>query len=119
VDDDVVGAATGVMVLDEGRPPQYWVEQLAARGIPVSERTIREWANNLGACYRVGRAMIITTAQMNAILRSREGRPSADSGERRSSRGTSSVQSSDVVDRVRERLVRQAYGDSAKSKKQR
>ena len=110
MDDDVVGAATGVMVLDEGRPPQYWVEQLAARGIPVSERTIREWANNLGACYRVGRAMIITTAQMNAILKSREGRPSRSIGIAASERR---------VDRVRERLVRQAYGDNAKSKKQR
>jgi hypothetical protein len=63
-------------ILDQGRAPADWVQILAAKGIPVSERTLRERANRLGACIKLGRAMIITPEQMEAILKDGQQCPS-------------------------------------------
>jgi hypothetical protein len=60
--------STGSAILDDGRSPHEWVEILSARGITISERALRERANKLHACHRLGRAMIITPAQMDLIL---------------------------------------------------
>jgi|GEM_PF-3337441 len=40
-----------------GKPPAEWVELLAARGIEISQRSLREKVNRLGACHKFGRAM--------------------------------------------------------------
>lgn len=64
---------TGCPTLDEARPPAEWCELLAARNIVISERTLRERANRLGQRIKIGRAMLITPAQMEAILQAGQG----------------------------------------------
>ncbi|HEX2794673.1 MAG TPA: hypothetical protein VHN58_09630 [Croceicoccus sp.] len=56
-------------ILEHGRGPSHWVRLLRQRGIEISERTLREKANRLKACHKVGRAMIITPEQLEVILR--------------------------------------------------
>ncbi len=63
----------GSVILDSGKRPGEWVEVLAERGYEVSERTLREKANRLGACYKLGREMIITPEQLDTIFM--EGQP--------------------------------------------
>lgn len=58
----------GSHILDTGKSPEEWADILAARGITISPRTLREKANALGACHKLGRAMIITPDQMDLIL---------------------------------------------------
>ena len=41
-------------ILGLGKTPAQWVEIMAERGIEISERTLRERANENGAFYRVG-----------------------------------------------------------------
>lgn len=55
-------------ILTEGKTPEEWAAVLAERSIPVSVRTLREAANRIGACHKLGRAMIITPDQMDMIL---------------------------------------------------
>ena len=55
-------------LLDTARTPAQWAAILAQRGFDVSERTLRTRANQLGACHRLGRAMIITPDQLDLIL---------------------------------------------------
>ena len=66
-------APLGSTILDTGKKPDEWVAELAKRGYQVSERTLREKANRLGACYRLGREMIIIPEQLDTILM--EGQP--------------------------------------------
>lgn len=63
----------GSTILDTGKTPDEWVAVFAERGLEVSERTLREKANRLGACYKLGREMIITPEQLDAIFM--EGQP--------------------------------------------
>ena len=56
-------------LLDHGKAPSEWVALLRARGIEISERTLRGKANRLGACHKIGRAMIITPDQIDMILK--------------------------------------------------
>ena len=65
--------STGCRTLDEARSPSEWIELLSQRGIVISERTLREKANRLGARHKIGRAMLITPAQMEFILGAEEG----------------------------------------------
>lgn len=58
----------GSAVLGNALSPQQWVEVLIARDLPIKERTLREKANRLGACCKLGNAMIITGEQMDRIL---------------------------------------------------
>lgn len=55
-------------VLDNAMTPAQWVEELATRGILTTERTLRAYANRLGARLKLGNAMIITSSQMDTIL---------------------------------------------------
>ena len=113
---------SGCPVLDEGRPPAFWVDELGERGIPVSERTVREWASTTGFCYRIGRTMLITTDQMNRILEGKRKCPSsligaATRGGRKAASNSSAERSRDIVDAQLERLKRLARGDGAMKKR--
>jgi hypothetical protein len=55
-------------ILGLGKTPTQWVEIMAERGIEISERTLRERANDTGAFYRLGRTMLITPAQIDTIF---------------------------------------------------
>jgi hypothetical protein len=55
-------------ILDQGRSPADWCVEFEARGIHLSERSLRQKARELGACHVIGKAMIITPAQIDAIL---------------------------------------------------
>lgn len=68
---------TGCATLDAGNTPAQWVDILQSRNITVSERTLRERANRLRACHRIGRAMIITADQMETILKDSQPCPSS------------------------------------------
>ena len=49
-----------------GRSPKQWVEALAARGLRISERTLRARATAAGACLKLGSQMIILTEREQA-----------------------------------------------------
>ena len=55
-------------ILGLGKTPAQWVEVMAEMGIDISERTLRERANETGAFYRLGRTMLITPAQIDTIF---------------------------------------------------
>jgi hypothetical protein len=55
-------------ILGLGKTPAQWVEIMAEREIEISERTLRERANDTGAFYRLGRTMLITPAQIDTIF---------------------------------------------------
>ena len=58
----------GSEILDSGMTPAQWVKALADLEIIITERTLREIANRLEACFKLGNAMIITPQQMDQIL---------------------------------------------------
>ncbi len=58
----------GSQILDEGMTPAQWIEIIASRECVISEWTLREKANDKGAFYRLGRAMLITPAQIDTIF---------------------------------------------------
>jgi hypothetical protein len=55
-------------IIAEGKTPGQWVAELAARGIPVSERSLRERARALGACRLLGNAMILLPEHIDRIF---------------------------------------------------
>ena len=55
-------------ILTIGKTPAQWVEIMATHGIEISERTLREKANDTGAFFRLGRTMLITPAQIDTIF---------------------------------------------------
>ena len=61
-------APLGSTILDTGKTSEEWVAVLKERGIEVSERTLREKANKLGAFHNLGRQMIITPMQLDEIF---------------------------------------------------
>lgn len=58
----------GSAILDLGKSPAEWCELFAAKGMHVSERSLRQKARELGACYVLGKTMIITPLQIDQIL---------------------------------------------------
>ena len=102
-------------ILELGKTPAQWVQIMADLGIEISERTLRERANETGAFYRVGRTMLITPAQLDIIF---EGGQSCRS---KSTRGgaiiTPTARLNTTVDRSHvhtetalDRLQKQAHG---------
>jgi hypothetical protein len=59
-------------VIEHGKQPSEWVELLAEKGITISERSLREKANKLGARIKLGRTMLITVGHMELILKEGE-----------------------------------------------
>ena len=59
---------SGSKILDRGKTPGQWSQIVAAHGIELSERMIRERAHKFKACYGRGKSMIITPEQFDEIL---------------------------------------------------
>ena len=55
-------------ILQDGKTPAQWVDALAAMGVDVSERTLRERARSLGACRVLGKAMILLPEHIDLIF---------------------------------------------------
>lgn len=102
-------------ILGLGKTPGQWVEVMANMGIDISERTLRERANETGAYYRLGRTMLITPAQIDAIFeggqscRSRSTRGEAFIGSRAGS-NTMAGQSQAHTGEALRHLQKQARG---------
>jgi hypothetical protein len=105
----------GSQILDEGKTPVQWVKILCKRGIIISERTLREKANEFGAFYRLGRTMLITPAQIDTIFqggqtcRSESTSVATITGSRGGS-NTMADQSPVHIAKARERLLKLAQG---------
>lgn len=109
-------------ILTEGKTPEEWAAVLAERSIPVSVRTLREAANRIGACHKLGRAMIITPDQMDMILQeSQQCRLNRISAGPPSGHGagsnTTAGQSRATTARAQAHLMRLAQGTGAGRKK--
>ena len=55
-------------ILQDGKTPAQWVDALAANGVDISERTLRERARSLGACRVLGKAMILLPEHIDQIF---------------------------------------------------
>ena len=112
---------TGSTVIDRGRPPAEWVGILADRGMPVSERTLRDKAHKLGEFYKLGRVMLITPAQMDVILGEKRCRSNPISGDRsggqRVGSNISASRSRNTTDAALEHLKKRAGGHGAATRK--
>jgi hypothetical protein len=109
-------------MLDTGKSPLEWVDILADRGIQISERTLREKANKLGARIKLGRNMLITVGHMETILKDdskcRSNRTSVKAnGGPRGVSNTTVNQSLAFNDPVLEHLQKLAHGNGATKKK--
>lgn len=111
----------GSTVLDTGKTPAQWVELLAVRGIHISERTLREKANRLGACYKLGGAMVLTPEHIDMIfmegqqcrLRSIDGGASGGSGV---GSNTTDSRSPTTTAKALAHLTKQARGTGSRPK---
>jgi hypothetical protein len=102
-------------ILGLGKTPSQWVEIMAEREIEISERTLRERANEAGAFYRLGRTMLITPAQIDTIFeggqscRSKSTRGAGFTGQRVGS-STTAGGSQAHTDEALRHLQRRAHG---------
>ncbi len=55
-------------LLENGRTPEQWCEQLSLRGIKLSPRTLRAKARAHSQFYTIGNLMLILPNQFEAIL---------------------------------------------------
>jgi len=55
-------------LLESGKTPEQWCENLLGRGIKLSPRTLRSKARQHSQFYAIGRLMIILPDQLEAIL---------------------------------------------------
>jgi len=109
-------ARCGSAILDAGKSPADWVSWLLEyRQINIAERTLREKANRLGACFRIGNAMIITPEQIDEILtedwkcRSNRTSEARSIGSKAGSNATA-ARSPAHIDKARDRLQKLARG---------
>lgn len=54
-------------IMQDGKTPAQWVDELAARGIEVSERTLRERARQIGAYRTLGNAIVLLPEQAQQL----------------------------------------------------
>jgi hypothetical protein len=71
-------------VLEEGRTPEQWVKALAEKGFPISERSLRAKARELGACRLFGKTMILLPEHVDLIIAEPDKWPSKSTSERAS-----------------------------------
>lgn len=71
-------------LLDEGQTPEAWSETLKQHGVHVSPRLIRAKAHKSGHFYKIGRLMLLTPLQLEALIKS-SAVPSISRSVRRSS----------------------------------
>ncbi|WP_261385414.1 hypothetical protein [Vannielia litorea] len=108
-------------ILGLGKTPAQWVEVMAGMGIDISERTLREKANDTGAFYRLGRTMPITPAQIDKIFeggqscRSKSIRGAASTGLRAGSSTTAGQSQAHTGEALRH-LQKQAQGTGLTAK---
>lgn len=102
-------------ILGLGKKPSEWVELMADMGIDISERTLRERANETGAFYRLGRTMLITPTQIDKIFeggqacRSKSTRGVASSGLKAGSSTTAGQSQAHTGEALRH-LQKRAHG---------
>src|SRR6056297_3226050 len=107
--------ADSSQILGHGKTPAQWVEVMAGLGIEISERTLRERANDTGAFYRLGRTMLITPAQIDTIFeggqpcRSKSTRGVASTGLRAGSSTTAGQSQAHTGEALRH-LQKRAHG---------
>lgn len=107
--------ADSSQILALGKKPEEWVELMGDMGIEISERTLRERANETGAFYRLGRTMLITPAQIDKIFeggqacRSKSTRGVASTGPRAGS-STTAGQSQVHTGEALRHLQKRAHG---------
>jgi hypothetical protein len=107
--------ADNSQILALGKKPEEWVELMAEMGIDISERTLRERANDTGAFYRLGRTMLITPAQIDKIFeggqacRSKSTRGVASTGLRAGSSTTAGQSQAHTGEALRH-LQKRAHG---------
>jgi len=107
--------ADSSQILGLGKTPAQWVEVMAGLGIEISERTLRERANDTGAFYRLGRTMLITPAQIDTIFeggqscRSKSTRGVASTGLRAGSSTTAGASQAHTGEALRH-LQKRAHG---------
>ena len=63
-----MGNVTLPRIMQDGKTPAQWVDELGRRGVDVSERTLRERARHLGACRMLGNAMILLPEHIDTIF---------------------------------------------------
>ena len=105
-------------ILDRAKTPECWIELLAASGIVLSPRTLRELAHRWGACHKVGRVMLITPEQLDLIIESQKKCPSnlipaARSGGRAAGSNTPARRSPNTTDAALAHLRNKARGIGA------
>lgn len=54
--------------IDEAKCTKWWAAELTDRGIPISERTLREMANVFRKGRRFGRALLLTASDIEAMM---------------------------------------------------
>lgn len=55
-------------LLEEGQTPEAWSEKLRGHGVYVSPRLIRSKAHRTGQFYKIGRLMLLTPGQLEALI---------------------------------------------------
>ncbi len=63
-----VPTSTGSKFLDHGRTPAEWAEILCERGVNITERTLREKANKLSTCGKLGKEMLILPEHLDEMF---------------------------------------------------
>lgn len=109
-------------LLDVAKTPGEWARVLTEKGIPLSERTLREKAYLLGAYHKIGRTMIITPQQIDQIFQGEAGcRSKPTKGPIRGGCGggsnISARQSASTTDAALAHLTKVARGDGANLRK--
>lgn len=57
-------------LLAQGQTPEEWSKNLFEHGVHVSPRLIRSRAHKTGQFYKIGRLMLLTPAQLEALIKS-------------------------------------------------
>ncbi|MBQ2262404.1 MAG: hypothetical protein II336_13655 [Loktanella sp.] len=60
-------------LLTKGQTPEAWSEALQEHGVYVSPRLIRSRAHKTGNFYKIGRLMLLTPNQLEALIKSSAG----------------------------------------------
>ena len=57
-------------LLTEGQTPEAWSDKLREHGVHVSPRLIRAKAHRTGNFHKLGRLMLLTPIQLEALIKS-------------------------------------------------
>lgn len=65
-------------LLTQGQTPEAWSDTLRLHGVHVSPRLIRSKAHKTGNFHKLGRLMLLTPVQLEALIKSSAGAPTTD-----------------------------------------